>query len=173
MLKKKIQDALNKQVTAEIYSAHIYLSMAAYFGSINLSGMATWMRVQYKEELDHAMKIFDYAIERGGRAAVKAIDAPQAEWQSPLAAFETAYKHERKVTAMIDGLVDLAVAESDHATNNFLQWFVSEQVEEEASADAVVQKLKLAGTSGGALFMIDRELGARVYTPPAAKAEAD
>lgn len=168
MLKKKIEDALNEQVNAEMFSAHLYLSMSSYCESINLSGAANWLRVQYQEEMVHAFKLFDFIIERGGRATLKEIDAPQAEWDSPLAAFEAAYGHEQKITALINGLVDLALAESDHATNAFLQWFVTEQVEEEASADAIVQRLRLAGDQGAGMFMIDRELGARVFTPPAA-----
>lgn len=167
MLSKRMQTALNKQVVAELYSAYLYLSMSAYFHSINLGGFANWMRVQVQEELTHAMKIFDYVIERGGRVFLDAVDKPPLEWASPLAAFEAAYKHEQKVTGLINKLVDLALTEHDHATNNFLQWFVSEQVEEEDSANAVVQKLKMVGEEGGGLFMVDRELGQRVFTPPA------
>jgi ferritin len=124
------------------------------------------MRVQATEEINHAMKIFDYVNERGGRVLLDAIDKPATKWASPLSAFEAAYKHEQKVTRLINNLVDLAIKEKDHATENFLHWFVAEQVEEEASADDVVQKLKLAGKSGSALFMIDRELGQRIFTPP-------
>jgi ferritin len=167
MLSKKMQTALNKQIVAELYSAYLYLSMSAYFHSINLGGFANWMRVQAMEESTHAMKIFDFVNERGGRVLVGAIDKPATNWVSPRAAFEAAYKHEQKVTGMINSLVDLAIKERDHATENFLQWFVSEQVEEEASADEVVQKLKLVGKDGGGLFMVDQELGQRVFTPPA------
>jgi ferritin len=167
MLSKKMQTSLNKQVVAEIYSAYIYLSMSAYFHSLNLEGHAKWMRVQALEEVTHGMRIFDYVNERGGRVLVGAIDKPATNWASPRAAFEAAYRHEQKVTGMINNLVDLAIKERDHATENFLQWFVSEQVEEEASADEVVQKLKLVGKDGGGLFMVDQELGQRVFTPPA------
>jgi len=166
MLSKKMQGVLNKQVVAELYSAYLYLSMSAYFHSLNLGGFANWMRVQAQEEVTHAMKIFDFVNERGGRALLDTIEKPTTKWASPKAAFEAAYQHERKVTGMINKLLDLAVAESDHATNNFLQWFVSEQVEEEASADEVVQKLKLVGSAGGGMLMVDRELGQRVFTPP-------
>ncbi len=169
MLSKKMQGVLNKQIVAEIYSAYLYLSMSAYFLSLNLSGFAQWMRAQAQEELVHGMKIFDYVNERGSRVLLDAVEKPPTKWASPESAFEAAYKHEQKVTGMINKLVDLAVAESDHASNNFLQWFVSEQVEEEASADEVVQKLKMVGSAGGGLFMIDRELGQRVFTPPAAE----
>ena len=171
MISKKIEDALNDQINAEIYSAYLYLSMVAYFESVNLTGLATWMRAQAQEEMVHAMKIYDFVNERGGRVLLKSIDAPPAEWDSPLAAFEAAYAHEQLVTGRINDLVNLAVAEKDHATNAFLQWFVNEQVEEETSADNVVQNLKMAQNAPGALFIIDRELGQRVFTPPVAKGE--
>ena len=168
MIKEKIQDALNEQINAELYSSYLYLSMSAYFESINLKGCANWMRVQTQEELVHAMKFYDYLIERGGKVVLSSIESPPTEWPSPLAIFEQAYQHEQKVTGLINGLVDLAIAEKDHATNNFLQWFVSEQVEEEASADEVVQKIKLMGDAHGVIFMLDRELAQRVFTPPTA-----
>ncbi len=168
MLKQTMQDALNEQINAELYSGYLYLAMAAYFASVNLKGMATWMRVQEQEERFHALKFYDYLVERGGTVRLAAIAAPELSWASPLAAFEAAYAHEQKVTARINALVDLAIKEGDHATNSFLQWYVTEQVEEEASADGVVQQLKLGGDNSSALFMIDRELAARVFTPPAA-----
>ena len=160
-LKKKMQDALNKQINAEMYSAYMYLSMSAYFQSINHGGFAGWMRVQAQEELIHAMKIYDHVFERGGGVTLTAIEAPPTEWDSPLAAFEVTSKHEQKVTGLINNLVDLAIKENDHASNNFLQWFIAEQVEEEAAAEDIVQKLKLAGKGAGAMFMLDRELGRR------------
>jgi ferritin len=172
MVKKKIEAALNKQLNAELYSSYLYLSMSAYFQSINLPGFANWMRVQTQEELVHAMKFHDFINERGGRVTLQKIDSPPTKWASPLNAFENAYKHEQKVTGLINDLVNLAVEEKDHATNIFLQWFVTEQVEEEASADEVVQKLKLVGKDSGGLFMLDGEMGQRVFTPPAASAEA-
>jgi ferritin len=135
--------------------------MSAYFQSINLTGFAHWMRVQAREELAHAMKFYDHVIERGGRVSLQAVEVPTAHWDSPLAAFEDAYRHEQKVTGLINQLVDEAVQTKDHATNNFLQWFVSEQVEEEASVDAIVQRLKLVGGAPGGLFMIDHHLGER------------
>jgi ferritin len=164
-----MQTALNKQVVAEYYSAYLYMSMSSYFASVNLEGMANWMRIQALEELSHGTKIFDYVNERGGRVLLDGIEKPPLKWTSPLAAFQDAYKHEQKVTGLINKLVDLAIKEKDHATENFLQWFVAEQVEEEASADGIVQKLKLVGKEGGGLFMIDRELGQRVFHPPAAE----
>jgi ferritin len=171
MLNEKIQAALNKQLNAELYSSYLYLSMSSYFQSINLPGFANWMRVQAQEELVHAMKFYDFINERGGRVMLQPVEGPPTEWSSPLDAFENAYKHEQKVTGLINDLVNLAVKEGDHATNIFLQWFVTEQVEEEASADEVVQKLKLMGDDGGGLFMLDREMGGRIFTPPVASAE--
>ena len=167
MISKKMQDALNDQVAAEFYSAYLYLSMSAYLESIDLPGFANWMRVQYQEEVTHAEKIFDHVIERDGRAIVKAWEAPPAEWKLPLDIFEAAYAHEQKVTGLINNLVDIALSEKDHATQIFLQWFVNEQVEEEASVKAIVQQLKLMGDSRAEVFQIDRELGRRVFTPPA------
>lgn len=167
MISKKIKEALNEQINAELYSAYLYLSMVAYFESVNLPGFAKWMRAQTQEEVMHAMKIYDYINERGGRVVLKAIAEPATKWKSPLAAFEAAYKHEQKVTGLINGLVDLAIKEKDHATNAFLQWFVTEQVEEEQSADEIVQKLKLIASAPGAVYMLDKELGQRVFTPPA------
>jgi len=169
MISKKMEKALNEQVNAELFSAYLYLSMEAYFKSLNLNGIATWMRVQTQEEVMHAMKIYDYVNERGGRVILKSISEPQAEWKSPLAAFEAAYQHEQKVTALINGLVNLAIEEKDHAANMFLQWFVNEQVEEESSADAIVQKLKLMADAPGGMYMLDNEMGQRVFTPPAAE----
>ena len=168
MISKAIQDALNAQINAELYSAYLYLSMSAHFQSQNLPGFANWMRVQTQEEMVHAMKFFDFINERGGQVHLQAIEEPSTTWESPLAAFEAAYTHEQHVTSLINGLVDLAAAESDHASGIFLQWFVTEQVEEEANADAVVQKLKLMGDAANGLFMIDRELALRVFTPPPA-----
>jgi ferritin len=156
-----MQEALNKHTNAELYSSYLYLSMSAYFQSVNLAGFSAWMRVQAREELAHAMKFYDYVIERGGRVTLQPVEAPRSQWDSPLAAFEDAYRHEQKVTGLINQLVDEAVQTRDHATNNVLRWFVSEQVEEEASVDAIVQKLKLVGGAPGGLFMIDHHLGER------------
>ena len=166
MLSEKMQKALNGQLNAELYSAYLYLSMSAYFESLNLAGFANWMKVQAQEETVHAMKFYAHINERAGRVKLGAVEAPGLEWDSPLAVFEAAYEHEQKVTGLINGLVNIAKGETDHATEIFLQWFVTEQVEEEASADAVVQQLKLVGDAPGGLFMLDRELGQRVFTPP-------
>ena len=167
MISKKTEEALNQQVNAELYSAYLYLSMESYFKSENLNGFANWMRVQTQEEVAHATKIYDFINERGGRVTLKAIEGPQTEWDSALAVFKATYEHEQKVTGLINDLVDLAIKEKDHATNSFLQWFVNEQVEEESSADAIVQQLKMMENAPGGMFMLDRELGQRVFTPPA------
>ncbi len=164
MISKKMQNAINGQINAELYSAYLYLSMSADFSSKNLSGFANWMKIQAREELGHAMKLYNFVEERLGRVTLKAIDAPATQWDSPLAAFEQALKHEQKVTGLINKLVDQAITENDHATRGFLQWFVDEQVEEEASADAIVQQLKLMKGAPGGLFMLDKELGRRTFT---------
>ena len=167
MISKKMEEALNEQVNAELYSAYLYLSMESYFKSLNLGGFANWMRVQTQEEVAHAMKIYDFVNERGGRVILEAIKGPPARWDSPLAVFEAVYAHEQKVTELINDLMNLAIKEKDHATNSFLQWFVNEQVEEESSADEIVQQLKMMEKAPGGMFMLDRELGQRVFTPPA------
>ncbi len=169
MISNKMVDALNEQVNAELYSAYLYLSMESYFKAQNLNGFANWMKVQTQEEVSHAMKIYDFIDERGGRVLLKAIEGPPTDWDSALAVFKAAYEHEQKVTGLINNLVDLAIKEKDHATNSFLQWFVNEQVEEEASADEIVQQLKMMENAPGGMFMLDRELGQRVFIPPAAE----
>ncbi len=167
MLNERVENALNKQVNAELYSSYLYLSMAAWFGSRNLVGFVNWMKIQALEELYHAMKIYSFIDERGGRITLEAVENPPAEWSSPEAVFEAVLGHEQKVTALINDLVTLSLEEKDHASNNFLQWFVAEQVEEESSADEILQKIKLAGNEGSGLFMIDQELAQRALTVPA------
>ena len=166
MLSSKIQDAFNDQINAELFSSYLYLSMSAYFESQNLKGMASWMQVQAQEEHAHAMKFFDFIHERGGKVVLAKLDAPKVEWSSPLQAFEEAYKHECMISGRINDLVNLAINEKDHAANVFLQWFVTEQVEEEATAQEIRDKLRLVSGNPVALFMIDQELAGR--TPPAA-----
>jgi len=161
MLSEAMEKALNAQFNAELYSGYLYLSMAAYFEDVDFSGFAAWMRIQADEELEHGMKFYDYIITRGGRVSIEAIDKPETEWESPLAAFEQALAHEEMVSGLINDLVDLAIEEKDHATNNFLQWFVEEQVEEEENANDNVTKLKLAGDSKPLLFKINEDLGSR------------
>jgi len=172
MIDKKIQDAFNDQINAETYSAYLYWSMAYYFDSINLAGFAHWMRCQVQEEMVHAIKFADFINERNGRVLFRVIDGPPTDWDSPLAVFQAAYAHEQKVTSLINHLVDLANEVRDHASKIFLEWFVTEQVEEESSADEVVQKLKLMADAPGGLFLLDRELATRVFTPPPAKGQA-
>ena len=169
MLSDEMEQALNEQINAEFYSSYLYLSMSAYFESKGLPGFAKWMQAQTQEEWFHGMKMYDFVNERGGRITLKAIDKPQATWDSTLAVFENVLAHEQKVTGLINDLVNLALDERDHATNIFLQWFVSEQVEEEASAGAVLDKLKLIGNDPNGLFVLDSEMGQRVFTPPAKK----
>jgi ferritin len=161
MLSKNLQDAMNEQIKNELYSAYLYLSMSAYCEAANLPGFAHWMRVQAQEEEAHAMKFYDFIYERGGRVVLQAIDQPPVEFPSPLAVFEQTLEHEQKVTAMIHDLYTLAVEEKDYASQAFLQWFVTEQVEEEASASQILETLKMIGDKGHALIMLDRQLGRR------------
>jgi ferritin len=161
MLGKTLQDAMNEQIKNELYSAYLYLSMSAYCEAANLPGFAHWMRMQAEEEVSHAMKFYQFIHERGGRVVLQAIDQPPVEFQSPLNAFEQTLEHEQKVTAMIHDLYTLAVQEKDYASQAFLQWFVTEQVEEEDSATQIVETLKMIGDKGHALLMLDRELGRR------------
>ncbi len=168
MLSPKMQAALNAQINAEYYSSYLYLSMAAYAESTNLKGMANWFRVQAQEELGHAMKLFDYVHNRRGQVELKPIEGPPTTWDSPLAVFEATLGHEQHVTALINHLVQLAGEENDYATQAFLQWFITEQVEEEATADQIVQQLRLIQNAPGGLFMLDRELGQRTFVAPTA-----
>jgi ferritin len=161
MLGKTLQDAMNEQIKNELYSAYLYLSMSAYCEAANLPGFAHWMRMQAEEEVSHAMKFYQFIHERGGRVVLQAIDQPPVEFQSPLNAFEQTLEHEQKVTAMIHDLYTLAAQEKDYASQAFLQWFVTEQVEEEDSATQIVETLKMIGDKGHALLMLDRELGRR------------
>jgi len=161
MMKPSVQDIINKQIQAELYSAYLYLSMAAWCNDQNLTGMAHWLKVQAKEEVEHAMKFYHHLEERSAKIELKAIEAPPKEWKSPLEVFQAAYGHEQKVTGMIYDIVNLAQKEGDHAAAVMCQWFVTEQVEEEAQTWAIVEKLKMAGESKGALMQIDHQLGKR------------
>jgi len=166
-ISKKMQDAFIKQINAEFYSAYLYLSMASYFESINLDGFANWMRVQTQEEITHGMKMYTFVNERGGHALMKGIDAPPTEWADPLDAFKEVLAHEEKVTALINALMSVAEKENDRAAMIFLQWFITEQIEEEKNAGDIISKLTLMKSAPGGLFMIDRELAQRVFVPPA------
>ena len=161
MLGKEILDAMNEQMKNEFYAAYQYLSMAAYCESENLPGFARWMRTQAQEETQHAMKFYDFILDRNGRVVLQAVEEPVVEFGSPLEVFERALEHEQRVTAMINDLYGLAVRENDYASQTFLQWFVTEQVEEEKNAGDVVETLKMIGDRSEALFLLDRELGRR------------
>lgn len=163
MVSDKMQEALNKQINAEVYSAYLYWSMSAYFEAINLPGHASWMYAQAQEEFFHAKKLFGFVHERGGAVVLTAIDGPPTKWESPVEVFDEVRKHEAHVTSLINGLVTLARAEQDYASEAFLQWFVKEQVEEESTADQIYQKLSLVKGEGAGLFMIDQELAARPF----------
>ena len=161
MFSSKVQEAMNEQIKNELYSAYIYLSMAAHFEAVNLPGFAHWMRMQSNEEVEHAMKFFDFINERGGRVELRAIEGPQVEWGSPLEIFETALGHEQKVTGMINNIYEIAVEEKDYASQNMLQWFIDEQVEEEKSAGEIVETLKMFGERDTVILLLDRQLGER------------
>ncbi len=157
---EKMQDALNKQVNQEFFAAYLYLSAAAYLESVNLSGFAAWMKTHAHEELTHGQKIFDYIQSRGGKVTLTAIESPKTEWKSPTEAVSDAYEHELKVTKMIDDLVELSRAQKDNASEAFLQWFVTEQVEEEEITLELLEKLKFVGDNKAALIALDRSLAA-------------
>ena len=161
MLSSKVQDAMNDQIQRELESAYIYLSMAAYFDTANLPGFAHWMKVQFQEEQAHAFKFYDFVNDRGGQVLLQAIGQPPVKFQSPLDAFEKALAHEEKITGHINDLYALATEEKDIASQNLLQWFVEEQVEEEKNAGDIVDMLKKIGDNYHALIMLDRELGQR------------
>jgi ferritin len=167
MINPKMEAALNKQITEEFYSSFLYLSMSAFFESISLTGFANWMKIQSQEEYFHATKFYTYLIQKGGRVQLDTIQKPKTEWKSVLEVYEETYAHEQKISSLINGLVDLALEVRDHATNSFLQWFVNEQVEEEANVTKILDDLKMIADNKSILFMIDREMGQRVYTQPA------
>lgn len=161
MISEKLRDAINEQIKLEMFSAYMYLAMSADCSDRNLTGFAHWLRLQAGEEVEHAMRFYDFLLERGGRVVLQAIDQPPVEFGSPLAIMERSLEHERFVTARINDLYDLAQEEGDRPAQVMLQWFITEQVEEEASIDAVVERMKMFGSEGPALFMLDRDLGAR------------
>ena len=169
MISKKIEAVFNKQINAETYSAYLYWSMSAMLEKMNLPGFANWMRIQAQEEMTHSLKFYNHVIERNGTVILTEIAAPPTQWDSAKSVFQDALSHEQKVTGLINGLMDLAIAEKDHATNMFLQWFVTEQVEEEATAMEVLGKLEIISKTAGGLYMLDKEMAGRVFTPPAAE----
>jgi len=160
-MKEKIVDAVNRQIQAEFQSAYHYLAMSARFEELNLKGAAQWMRTQWQEETVHAMKFFDFLVRRGGSPRLMVLSAPETEFNTAAEAFEETLEHERRVTALIHSLYDLAVEEKDYSLQTLLHWFIDEQVEEEEAAEEIIQSLKLAGESGEGLLLIDRELGQR------------
>ena len=167
MISAKLQEAINSQIQAEMYSANLYLAMSGYCMSKNLKGFANWLRVQYQEETMHALKFVDYILERGGELKLKAIDAAPADFGKPVEVFEKILDHEEHVTSLINKLYEVAVAEKDVAAQIFLQWFVTEQVEEEASASEVLEQLRMIGDEKSGIFYLDKELASRTYQPPA------
>jgi ferritin len=164
MMNSRVEEAINIQINEELFSAYLYKAMSAYFADKNLNGMASWMSVQAGEEMTHALKLYDYVIERSGRVRLAAIKEPTFEWGSPLDAFKAAYEHEQYITGRINDLTDLSIQEKDHATSIMLQWFVTEQIEEEASTSEIVNKLEIMEGSKQGLYMLDRELESRSAT---------
>lgn len=173
MISNKIQDALNEQINAEFWSAYLYLSMAMHFEAEGRAGVANWFRIQWQEEQAHAQIFINYLNQRGGRVQLKAIDAVPTSWESPLDAFKSTLAHENKVTALINNLYALAEAENDYATRDRLNWFVTEQVEEEDNARQLIDKFSLIGDNGMGLYMLDQELASRVYNVPSPLATAE
>ncbi len=171
MLKGKMAEALNKQINEEFFSAYLYLSMSGYFESIGLKGFANWMMVQYKEEVDHGMKFYNYLLSQGADIKLLPIAEPPHTWDSPLNAYEETLKHEQHITKCINDIVDLAEELKDRATFNFLQWYVDEQIEEEENDREIIDKLKLVGDNKSGLFMLDKDLSARIYKPLATNEE--
>ena len=166
MISKRLEEAINAQINAEMWSAYLYLSMSAYCHDKGLTGIANWFAIQFKEEQDHAQIFYNYLISRGGRVLLQPIAGVETEWESPLAAFEATYQHEQKVTSLINNLMQIAVDEKDFAAQSRLNWFVDEQVEEEETAMDIINKLRLLDGNSYGLYMLDQELGARVYTTP-------
>lgn len=167
MLNQKIEEALNAQINAEMWSAYLYLSMAAYCHSQGNPGMGKWFEVQFQEEQDHAKIFFNYVISRGGNVVLKPIEAVPTTWNSVLEVFESTLEHEQKVTALINNLFAITAAENDYATQSMLKWFIDEQVEEEETVQNIIDNLKMIKDNGYGLYMLDKELGARVYTQAA------
>ena len=161
MVSKKMIDALNNHLNEELYSSYLYLSMAAYFETKNLKGFANWFKIQSQEEYGHGMKFYSFINQVGGKVNLKAIKAPKTNWKSIIEVFAETLTHEKHITVLINKLVGQALQEKDYATNNFLQWFVTEQVEEEATVEEIINKLEMIGDAKSGLFMMDRELGAR------------
>ena len=172
MLSKKMEDALNAQINAEMWSAYLYLSMSAYCHEQGNTGMANWFNVQFKEEQDHAQIFFNYIVARGGRVMLRPIEAVDTEWANVLEVYQATLAHENKVTALINNLYSIATAENDFATQSMLKWFIDEQVEEEEAAQDIINNLRMVKDNGYGIYMIDKELGARTYVQAAPLATA-
>ena len=168
MISEKMQKALNTHLNEEFYSSYFYLSMAAYFEAKNLKGFANWFRIQTQEEQMHGMKFFDFILQKGGKVSLTQIASPKIEWKSISEVFADTLAHEQKITSLINNLVEVSMQEKDFAANNFLQWFVTEQVEEEANVEEIIQKIEMIGDNKSGLYMLDNELATRVFIPPAA-----
>lgn len=166
MISKRLEEAINAQINAELWSAYLYLSMSAYCQDKGYTGIANWFAIQFKEEQDHAQIFYNYLVSRGGRVLLQPIAAVETEWASPLAAFEATYEHEQKVTSLINNLMQIAVEEKDFASQSRLQWFIDEQVEEEENALDIINKMRMLDGNSYGMYMLDQELGARVYTTP-------
>lgn len=166
MISKKLQDAINVQINKELFSEYLYISMQAWFANQNLDGFATWMDVQGQEERFHAMRFFNYLIARGGKVELKPIAGPTVDFKSPLAVFKAALEHEQAMSKSINELMEVAIKEKDHSARGMLQWYVNEQVEEEASVDKVIHHLEMVKDDPHAIFMLDNQLGTRVFIPP-------
>lgn len=162
-MNKRVEEVLNEQINREYHSAYLYLSMCAYFEEINLDGFSNFMRVQYQEEVSHAMKFFDHVIERGGRVILQPVEAVKTNWEDIIEVFEDTLKHEKYITQCINDLLEVSYEEKDYATINMLQWYVAEQVEEEANVSSILQQLKMIEGKGAGLFMLDREMKARTF----------
>ncbi|MDE6074020.1 MAG: ferritin [Muribaculaceae bacterium] len=167
MLNNKLEEALNKQINAEFWSAYLYLSMSLNFENAGLTGIANWFKIQFQEEQAHAQIFMDYVNKRGGRVELQPIDAVPTKWDTPLSAFEDTLKHEKVVTSLINNLFALAEEVRDYASRDRIMWFVTEQVEEEDSANTLIEKLRRVGNDGMGLYLIDQELATRTYTAPA------
>jgi len=166
MINKRVQDVINDQINAEFYSAFLYLSMSAYFEGIDLPGFANWMKIQFQEEQAHAMGMFDFVNERGGRVELNTIEKPDFEWKNSIEVFEATLAHEEHVTGLINNLMSVALEEKDYASSNFINWYIKEQVEEESNVNNLLNQLKLVNGEGQALLMLDRELAQRTFVAP-------
>jgi ferritin len=168
MISQKILKAFNSHLNEELFSSYLYLSMAAHFEAKNLKGFANWFRIQSQEEQMHGMKFFDFILQKGGKVTLAQINTPKIDWKSIPEAFNDTLKHEQKITGLINKLVELSLAEKDYAAHTFLQWFVTEQVEEEANVEEIIQKIEMIGDNKSGLYMLDNELGSRVAAPAGA-----